>query len=350
MKGKHLIVKMLLIFFFILLGLISYYQVFYKSKRVDNGIAKFDKVFTQHQQIVTSVRFTPNDSFLVTGSIDSTIKIWNRNSGIVIKEIKHPTPIAYLDLSHDGSYIVTGSYDSKVRLWKSNTGEMIKEFRGHTGTVWTVAFSKDGSKIASAGDDAVIKIWDATTGNEIQQLKGHNRIVWSVKFSPDGTKIASGSFDYTVKLWNINDGKLIWDNEEHKKTVVDLAFNNDGTLLATTSDDKTTMLWNVRTQRLIHTLKVAEHVQAVAFSPDSKRLLTGGRDKPMIGELLQNLLGDSKFNKGVSARIWDVETGELLQTFTSHANDVMDVAYSNDGKTIATASADKTVELWNIVK
>ena len=97
-------------------------------------------------------------------------------------------------------------------------------------------------------------------------------------------------------------------------------------------------------------MEVAEHVQAVAFSPDDKRLLTGGRDKATIGEFLQNFIGDSKFNKGVSARLWDVETGKLLQTFSSHANDVMDVAYSHDGKTIATASADKTVEVWNIVK
>jgi len=95
---------------------------------------------------------------------------------------------------------------------------------------------------------------------------------------------------------------------------------------------------------------VAEHVQAVAFSPDNKRLITGGRDKPMIGEFLQGIFGDSRYNPGVSARLWDVETGELLQTFTKHGNDVMDVAYSHDGNWIATASADRTVEVWKINK
>ena len=88
--------------------------------------------------------------------------------------------------------------------------------------------------------------------------------------------------------------------------------------------------------------------KAVAFSPDDKRLITGGRDKPMIGELLQEIFGDSKFNPGVSARLWDIETGTLLQTFSKHGNDVMDAAYSNNGKWIATASADKTVELWQL--
>lgn len=97
-------------------------------------------------------------------------------------------------------------------------------------------------------------------------------------------------------------------------------------------------------------MKVAEHVQAVAFSPDDKLLLTGGRDKPMIGELLQGIFGDSKFNPGVSARLWDIETGALVQTFTTHTNDVMDVAYSYTGKWIAMASADKTADLWVLNK
>jgi WD40 repeat protein len=117
-------------------------------------------------------------------------------------------------------------------------------------------------------------------------------------------------------------------------------------MLASTSDDCTIKLWSINDSRLLRTMSVPEHVQAVAFSPDDTRLLTGGRDKTQPGELLQNIFGDSQFNKGVSARLWDVETGTLLQTFTQHSNDVTDVAYSHNGKWMATASADKTVALW----
>jgi WD40 repeat protein len=331
-------------------GILSYYQLFYRSPRVDNGTAQLQMSFDKHKHIVTSVRFAPGDSLIVTSSVDSTIKIWRRASGEIIKEIKQSCGIAYMDLSADGHFVATGNYDSTVKLWSINDGSMIKQFKGHAGTVWTVAFNDDGNKIASGGNDGIVNIWDVETGNLLNKLPGHKRIVWSVKFSPDGTKVASSSFDFSFKLWNAADGKLIWDNKEHKETVVDIAFSHDGKMLASTSDDKTIKLWSIAERKLIRTMKVAEHVQAVAFSPDDKRLMTGGRDKPIIGEFLQEIFGNSKFNPGVSARLWDVETGVLLQTFAHHTNDVMDVAYSHDGKWVATASADKTVDLWELMK
>jgi WD40 repeat protein len=93
-------------------------------------------------------------------------------------------------------------------------------------------------------------------------------------------------------------------------------------------------------------MKTPEHTQAAEFSPDGKMLLTGGRDKPAMGEFLQNFFGDAEFNKGVSMRLWDVASGALLQTFAEHANDVNDVSWSKDGRSIASAGSDRTIEIW----
>jgi WD40 repeat protein len=338
----------LIIPLFIILTIILFYQLLYKSPRVDKGVVKLAIIFKEHTSIVTAVRFTHNDSLVVTSSVDSTIKIWRRETGEVVQTIKQPQGVSYLDVSNDGNYIVTGSYDEKVRLWRISDGKLVREFTGHKGTIWTVAFSPDGKLIASSGDDKIIRLWSTATGDLIHTLNSHELIVWSVRFSPDGTKLASCSFDRSFKLWNVKDGKLLMNNKEHQEAIVDIAFSHDGRLLDTTSDDETIKLWKVNDGALIRTMKVPEHIQAVAFSPNDKLLMTGGRDKPTLGEFVQSLFGDSEFNKGVSARLWEISTGTLLHTFTKHSNDVNDVAVSNDGNWIATASADHTVHLWKL--
>ena len=336
----------LLILLFVVVGVPAYYQLLYQPKKVDSGLVQLKRVFKEHNDIVTAVRFSPNDSLVVTGSVDSTVKVWRRETGQVIRTIRQPQGISYLDLSSDGNYIATGSYDEIVRIWRTGDGTLMKELKGHKGTVWTVAFSPDGKWLASSGDDKNIKLWNTATGELVHTLRGHTLNVWALKFSPKGNKLASCSFDCTYKIWDRATGELLVNNTAHTQTVVDIAFSNNGKMLASTSDDCTIKLWNMDDGALLRTMEVPEHVQAVAFSPDDKLLMTGGRDKTLIGEFVQNIFGDSHFNKGISARLWDVKTGTLLQTFNKHTNDVMDIAYSYNGKWIATASADKTVQLW----
>jgi WD40 repeat protein len=346
---KRKILRVLLVLSGILVIVLAYYQLFYKSPRVNNNIASFEKKYL-HNHVVTSVRFSSDDSSVFTSSADSMIRIFSKNSGKLTGRIKQPCGVSYMDLSPDNKLIATGGFDSKIRIYRVEDGSLLHTLSGHKGSVWTVAFSADGKRVASSGDDAVIRIWDVEKGVELQKLLGHKRIVWSVKFSADGNYLASSSFDFSFRIWDLSNGTVVWDNKEHRETVVDLAFSHNGSILVTTSDDKTIKSWDWKNKKLLKTMSVPEHVQAVAFSPDDKWIITGGRDKPLIGEFLQVIFGNSEYNKGVSARLWNIETGELLQTFTSHSNDVQDVAYSHDGNHIATASADHSMEVWRIRK
>jgi WD40 repeat protein len=214
--------------------------------------------------------------------------------------------------------------------------------------VWSLSFSPDGKTIASCGEDSTIKLWNLESGQVQQIFRGHTRNVWDLKFSPDGNTLASGGFDKTIRIWNVKDGKQLRVLTDHTEAVVALAFSADGQKLVSTSDDKTIKVWNTNNWSLTYSLEVPEHNQAAAFSPDNKLLVTGGRDKTMLGEFLQNIFGDSRYNKGVSMRLWDAQTGKLLQTFSEHGNDANDVAFSPDGKWIASASSDKTVMLWQL--
>ena len=107
--------------------------------------------------------------------------------------------------SPDGKRLVTAAEDYTAKVWDVQTGRELKTLRGHTGFVYTVAFSPDaeGRWIASAGEDSTVKVWDSRTGELLRSFRGHTALVSSVAFSPDGKRLYSGSRDHTVKVWNL---------------------------------------------------------------------------------------------------------------------------------------------------
>ena len=177
---------------------------------------------------------------------------------------------------------------------------------------------------------------------------GHALNVWSVTFSPDGGKLASGSFDTTIKIWNVQTGKLEHTIIGHSQAVLEVDFSPDGTRLVSCGDDTTVNIWNAKDWALLRTLAGSEHVYGVAFSPDGKQIVSGGRDRTTFGELLQNFLGETEKNKNVTVRLWNAVDGTLLQAFADHANDVFAVAFSADGKAIASGGEDKQVLVYRL--
>src|SRR5688572_5069652 len=124
------------------------------------------------------------------------------NSGIVYS-------VAF---SPDGKTLASGSGDKTIRLWEVNTGRLIRALSGHGGTVRSVAFSPDGKMIASGSEDKTIKLWQVSTGKHIRLFNGHTGNVYSVAFSPDGKTLASSSEegnDSALRLWDVNTGRPI---------------------------------------------------------------------------------------------------------------------------------------------
>ena len=282
----------------------------------------------EHRNTVWSLAFSPDSQLLASSSGDKTIKLWQLNSGELLRAFPgaHSDTIWSIGISHDGQTLVSGSGDKTVKIWNLNTGELLRTLAGHTDTVSSVAISQDGQTVVSGSGDKTVKIWNLNTGKLLRTLVGHTDAVRSVAVSSDGKIIASGSADKTVKIWNLNTGQLLHTLTGHTGNIISVAISPNGEMLASGSNDKTIKLWNPQTGRLLHTLVGhSDHINSVAFRSDSKVLVSGAEDRLI--------------------KLWNPETGTLLHTLSRHREDVYAVAISPDGKTLASGDKDGEIKL-----
>ena len=158
-------------------------------------------------------------------------------SSALIRTIKpnegHTGWISSIAYSPNGKTITSGSVDATLKLWNTETGTLLKNLKGHTGTIVSVAYSPDGKTLASGGEwqDKTVKLWNAETGELLRTKKEYHSSIHSVAYSPDGKTIASGSDDGTIKLWRTSlislPASLAFAETKVGKTVVkDLTIKN----------------------------------------------------------------------------------------------------------------------------
>lgn len=295
--------------------------------------------------------FSPDSRMLATSSADGDVRLWTIADRKLAATLHHPAGLTSVSFSPDGKLLATGSYDGRVRIWNIATSSLLRTIPASNATVWTVDFSPDGRTVASGGEDSVVKIWRVADGAGVHTLRGHTRNVWSVAFSPDGKHIASGSFDKTAKLWNPETGKLERTLTGSGEAIVNLGFSPDGSLLATGGDDEAIRLWRVSDGQVVRKISTGNHVYSVSFSQNGKWLVSGGRGRGPVGTFLHQIAG-GRFSgsKPTTARLWRVRDGAMVRELKGHADDVWDVAFSPDGRWLATSSEDGTLKLWSLTE
>ena len=282
-----------------------------------------------HDSMVKSVTFSPDGKMLASASDDKTIKLWDAQTGTEIRTIKsHDDSVIGVTFSPNGETLASsGAGDNSIKLWDAQTGAEIRTLKGYDGWRNDISFSPDGQTLAFKGDDNNIKLSNAQTGAEIRTLEGYDQGVSSVSFSPDAKTLASGSWDNTINLSNVQTGE-IRTLAGHDDRVSSVSFSPDGKILASGSSDNTINLSNVQTGEIRTLAGHDDRVSSVSFSPDGKILASGSSDNTI--------------------KLWDARTGAEKRTLEGHNDIVWSVSFSPDGKTLASGSQDNTIKLWNV--
>ena len=279
---------------------------------------------------VTSVAFSPDGTRLLTASYDNTAIIWNMENGNqLITLTGHTQGINKAIFSPDGTRIITASADNTAKIWDTNTGQLEFDLRGHTAEVYSIAISPDGSQIATASDDGTIIIWNAESGEQLLTL-GEGCSMRDVAFSLDGNSIASGDNCLQSVIWDLASGEVISKNLDHTDIVSAVSFSPDGATMASAGRDDIVLVINKQTNLPDYTLIDTSDIYAMAFSSDGKYIATGNAD----GKL----------------KLWDANpiNGYEIMGFQPHYYRIDGMEFSPDGTHYVTSSWDGTAFIWSL--
>ncbi|XP_022904363.2 transcription initiation factor TFIID subunit 5 [Onthophagus taurus] len=295
------------------------------SRRVNLGaetlpsICSYTLLNANHN--VSSAEVAEDSSMLAVGMADASIKVYTLIPQ-KLRSMKSADQLQDINIDAD---------DVLVRMMDQRSGESSRTMFGHSGAVYSLAFSPDRSLLLSCSEDTTIRLWSLQIWNCVVVYKGHMYPVWNVRFSPMGYYFATCSNDRTARLWATDQYQPLRIFAGHFSDVDVVQFHPNSNYVATGSSDRRVCLWDVLTGN--HVRLMTGHkspIYALAFSVCGRFLASGGSDTKVL--------------------VWDLAHGHLVAELGAHEKTIHSLIFSRCGNILASGSLDCTVKLWDFNK
>ncbi|QRW06711.1 hypothetical protein RhiLY_05710 [Ceratobasidium sp. AG-Ba] len=282
---------------------------------------------------IYSVAMSPDDKYIVSGSSDGTVRIWDAKTGeVVLVPLQgHSGPVNCVMFSNDGRRIASGSFDKTIRIWNAETGAGIVGPLRVSGSVSAIAWSHDDSMIASGSGSSTIRLWCSSTGKELlEPLQASSRSVTCIAFSPDDHSVACGFSDSRVRVWDTKSGNLFFEEGRQDMYPVTIRFFQEGPQLFLRTGDSKVHTWDIVTHgHTMHPLGgPSSAVESAVFMLNNNSIVCAYAD--------------------FQVAVWDVNQKKtVLGPLSGHSDKVLSVACSHSSNRIVSGSLDTTIRVWD---
>jgi WD40 repeat protein len=280
---------------------------------------------------VSAVAIAPNNQYLFSGDSKGIVNLWDLNTHkLLFSFIGNQEEIQAIVVSPDGKKLLAAGFDRRISAWQIERKSIFSGFYSpnsrysHEGVIYALTVSPDGQLVASGGSDHKIKIWGGITGKWERTLNGHTDSIFALVFSTDGKMLVSGSADKTIRLWHLSNYQEPEILHGHEQRITCLEITNNNQYLISGSLDGIIHIWDLVTKTIVKRIKA--HSQGILS-------LT-------INNISQ-ILATTNYQE---IKLWDLETGELLQTLAG----CHPIKFSADGKILVTGNPDqkKVLTIW----